>query len=100
MTYANILVEVHDQVGLIRLNRPKALNALSPDLMQELSDALEKFELDDNIHAIVLTGNEKAFAAGADVKVMKDWNYMEVYKSDFITVQWEQLTRCRKPIIA
>jgi enoyl-CoA hydratase len=100
MTYKNILVEVHGQVALIRLNRPQVLNALSPELMQELSDAIVKFEADDNIHAMVLTGNEKAFAAGADIKVMKDWNYMEVYKADFITAQWEQLARCRKPIIA
>jgi len=100
MTYQTILIETHGKVGLIRLNRPQALNALSPELMQELTDALLKFEADESIHAMVLTGSEKAFAAGADIKAMKDMSYMDVYKSDFITAQWEQLARCRKPIIA
>jgi enoyl-CoA hydratase len=100
MSYENILTEVHGQVGLIRLNRPQALNALSPALMDELTDALRKFSADDNIHAMVLTGNDKAFAAGADIKTMKDWDYMDVYKSDFITSSWEELARVRKPIIA
>ena len=100
MTYENILTEVHDKVGLVRLNRPQALNALSPKLMEELTDALLKFEADSSIHAMVLTGSDKAFAAGADIKAMKDWNYMDVYKADFITASWEQIVRCRKPIIA
>jgi len=100
MIYTNILTEIHGAVALIRLNRPQAMNALSPDLMRELTDALVKFDADNNIHAIVLTGNDKAFAAGADIKAMKDLNYIDVYKSDFITGEWEQLTRCRKPIIA
>ena len=100
MTYENILTEVHGKVGLVRLNRPQALNALSPKLTEELTDALLKFEADSGIHAMVLTGSDKAFAAGADVKVMKDWNYMDVYKADFITASWEQIARCRKPIIA
>jgi enoyl-CoA hydratase len=76
MNYENILTEVHGNVGLIRLNRPQALNALSPQLMDELTDALRQFGADDNIHALVLTGNDKAFAAGADIKAMKDWGYM------------------------
>lgn len=100
MNYENILTEVHGKVGLIRLNRPQALNALSPKLMDELTDALRTFEADDGIHALVLTGNEKAFAAGADIKAMKDWGYMDVYKSDFITASWEELSRVRKPVIA
>ena len=100
MTYENILTEVHGKVGLVRLNRPQALNALSPKLMEELTDALLKFEADANIHAMVLTGSDKAFAAGADIKVMKDWGYMDVYKADYITAGWEQITRCRKPVIA
>ena len=100
MAYQNILTEIHGKVALIRLNRPQAMNALSPDLMQELADALTTFEADDNIHVMVITGNENAFAAGADIKAMKDWSYMDVYKSDFITSQWEALTRCRKPVIA
>ena len=100
MTYENILTEVHGKVGLVRLNRPQALNALSPKLMEELTDALLKFEADATIHAMVLTGSDKAFAAGADIKVMKDWGYMDVYKADYITAGWEQITRCRKPVIA
>ena len=100
MSYENILVETHGKVVLIRLNRPQALNALSPALMKDLTAALQAFEVDDNVHAIVLTGSDKAFAAGADIKAMKDMSYMDVYKSDFITAEWEQIARCRKPIIA
>jgi enoyl-CoA hydratase len=100
MPYENILVETRGKVGLITLNRPKALNALSPDLMRELGEALTSFGSDDNVGAIVITGNEKAFAAGADIKVMKDWGYMDVYKSDYITAEWETINRIRKPVIA
>ncbi|MBX9631059.1 MAG: enoyl-CoA hydratase [Burkholderiales bacterium] len=100
MSYENILVESRGRVGLVTLNRPKALNALSPELMNELTQALETFEADDGIGCIVITGNEKAFAAGADIKAMKDKSYMDVYMSDFITANWEQVTRCRKPVIA
>ena len=100
MTYSNILSETHKNVGLIRLNRPKALNALSSELMIELGDALGKFESNDTIGAIVITGNEKAFAAGADIVEMKDKSYMDAYKQDFITDNWEEVTRCRKPVIA
>jgi enoyl-CoA hydratase len=100
MPYENILVETRGKVGLVMLNRPKALNALSPELMRELTDALVKFESDENIGAIVITGSEKAFAAGADIKAMKDWGYMDVYKADYITAEWETVARCRKPVIA
>ncbi|HZR04052.1 MAG TPA: enoyl-CoA hydratase [Burkholderiales bacterium] len=100
MTYANILVETRDKVGLIILNRPKALNALSPELMRELSSALTAFESDENIGAMVITGSDKAFAAGADIKAMKEWGYMDVYKTDYITAEWETVARCRKPVIA
>jgi enoyl-CoA hydratase len=100
MSYENILVETRGKAGLITLNRPKALNALSPELMRELGAALSAFETDENIGAIVLTGNEKAFAAGADIKAMRDWGYMDVYKTDYITAEWEAVTRCRKPVIA
>ncbi|MCC7546501.1 MAG: enoyl-CoA hydratase [Burkholderiales bacterium] len=100
MNYDNILVETRGKVGLITLNRPKALNALSPDLMRELSQAVQALEADEQIGAIVITGNEKAFAAGADIKAMKEWGYMDVYKSDFITAEWESVGRCRKPVIA
>jgi enoyl-CoA hydratase len=100
MAYENILVETRGKVGLITLNRPKALNALSPELMRELTDALTRFEGDDNIGAMVLTGSDKAFAAGADIKAMKDWGYIDVYTADYITAEWETLARCRKPVIA
>jgi len=100
MAYENILVETRGKVGLITLNRPQAMNALSPALMRELGAALSAFEADDAIGATVLTGSEKAFAAGADIKAMKDWGYMDVYKSDYITAEWETIARCRKPVIA
>jgi enoyl-CoA hydratase len=100
MLYENIVVETRGRVGVITLNRPKALNALSPALMNELSAAVNALEADDNIGCMIITGNEKAFAAGADIKAMKDRSYMDVYKSDFITAEWESVTRCRKPVIA
>ena len=100
MTYENLLVELRGKVGLITLNRPKAMNALSPELMRELSDALNKFEADDGCGAIVITGSGKAFAAGADIKAMRDWGYMDVYLADYITAEWEAVLRIRKPVIA
>ncbi len=100
MAYENILVETRGHVGLITLNRPKALNALSSPLMVELTEALDAFEADNNIRAMVLTGSEKAFAAGADIKEMQDKTWSEAYMEDFITAGWERLTRCRKPVIA
>ena len=98
--YENILVETRGRVGLVTLNRPKALNALNDALMNELGDALLKFEADEGIGAIVITGSEKAFAAGADIGAMKDWGYMDVYKSEYITRNWERLKQVRKPVIA
>jgi enoyl-CoA hydratase len=100
MTYENIVVETRGRVGLITLNRPKQLNALNDALMDELRDALTDFDRDDAIGAIVLLGSEKAFAAGADVSAMKDWSYMDVYKTNFITRNWEGLRSIRKPVIA
>jgi len=100
MPYENILVETQGRVGLIRLNRPKQLNALNDALMDELGDALAKLDADEGIGAIVLTGNEKAFAAGADIGAMKDWGYTDVYKSDYITRNWERMKTVRKPVIA
>jgi enoyl-CoA hydratase len=100
MAYENILVEANGAVGIIRLNRPKALNALCAALIAELGQALDAFEADDAIGAIVLTGSEKAFAAGADIKEMASKTYMDVYLTDFITKGWERITVCRKPIIA
>ena len=98
--YETILVSTHGKVGLITLNRPKALNALSPELTHELGLALDDFEANDAIAAVVITGSEKAFAAGADIKVMKDWSYMDVYKANFVSATWERLARFRKPTIA
>lgn len=100
MQYENILVTTHGRVGLVTLNRPKALNALNDALMDELGAALRAFDTDDGIGAIVITGTEKAFAAGADIGAMKDWSYMDVFKSDYITRNWEELKRTRKPVIA
>src|SRR4051812_36776046 len=100
MSYENIIVETRGKVGLITLNRPKALNALSPELMHGIAAALDAFEADGNIGCMVLTGSDKAFAAGADIKAMKQKTYMDVYKEDFISALWEWVTRCRKPVIA
>jgi enoyl-CoA hydratase len=100
MAYENILVETKGRVGIIRLNRPKALNALCDALVRELGTALDAFEADSAIGAIVLTGSEKAFAAGADIKEMASRSYMDVYLADFITDGWERVSVCRKPIIA
>jgi enoyl-CoA hydratase len=100
MNPETLLLETRGRVGLIRLNRPQALNALSTKLMEELEEALDAFEADDAIGAIVLTGNERAFAAGADIKEMKDKTFIEVYLGDFITRTWERTAQCRKPVIA
>ena len=100
MSYANILVETRGRVGLVTLNRPKALNALNDALMDELGHALAKFDADENIGCMVITGSDKAFAAGADIGAMKDWSYMDVYKSEYITRNWERIRSVRKPVIA
>jgi len=100
MAYEMILVETKGAVGLIRLNRPQALNAPCGQLMRELGQALKAFDKDDAVGCIVLTGSDKAFAAGADIKEMRDKTYMDVYLSDFITRGWERVTTCRKPIVA
>jgi enoyl-CoA hydratase len=100
MTYETILVETHGAVGLIRLNRPKALNALCDALMKELSQALDAFEKDDAIGAMVLTGSDRAFAAGADIKEMAGLDYMDVYLGGFISENWQRAATCRKPVIA
>ena len=100
MAYENILVETQGAVGIVRLNRPKALNALCAALIAELGAALDAFEADPAIGCVVLTGSEKAFAAGADIKEMASKSYMDVYLADFITQGWERVTTCRKPIVA
>ena len=98
--YRNLLVERRGAVGIITLNRPQALNALNAALISELASALDDFESDGAIGAIVLTGSEKAFAAGADVKEMVTKSYPELYVEDFITSGWERVGQCRKPVIA
>jgi len=100
MAYENIIVETHGRVGLIRLNRPAALNALCKALMDELTAAIDAFEADNGIGCMVLTGSERAFAAGADIKEMQPKTYMDVFREDFITANWERTARARKPIIA
>ena len=95
-----IAVEQKGRVGVITFNRPKQLNALNPQLMQELGAALQAFDANDGIGAIVITGSEKAFAAGADIGVMKDYSYMDAFMADYITRDWEHLRRIRKPVIA
>jgi enoyl-CoA hydratase len=100
MAYENIETSTKGHVGLIRLNRPKALNALCATLVAEMGRALDGFEADDNIRCIIVTGSDKAFAAGADIKEMADKTYVGAYLEDFITVGWERVTRCRKPVIA
>ena len=97
--YESIIVETKGSVGVVTLNRPNALNALNSSLIAELNCALEGFETDDDVGCIVITGSEKAFAAGADIKEMKDANYLDVYKRNFIR-EWEHITEVRKPVIA
>ncbi len=100
MAYELILAETRGKVGVITLNRPRQMNALNAQLMQELADALYGYDADDTIGAIVITGNEKAFAAGADIVAMKDWDFIDVYKADYITRDWEHIRKIRKPVIA
>ncbi|GIR53817.1 MAG: enoyl-CoA hydratase [Rhodospirillaceae bacterium] len=100
MVYENIIVERKDSVGIITLNRPKALNALSADLTRELEAALQDLDNDDAVGCMILTGSDKAFAAGADIKEMQSKTFMDVYLQDFITVAWEHVAKVRKPIIA
>ncbi|WP_366654140.1 enoyl-CoA hydratase [Fodinicurvata sp. EGI_FJ10296] len=99
MAYETIIVETRGKVGLITLNRPKALNALNKALIAEMTQAVEAFESDDAVGAIVLTGSEKAFAAGADIKEMASKTFIEAYGENFIA-DWQALTRARKPVIA
>jgi len=99
MAYQNILVETRGNVGLLTLNRPQALNALNSALIAEVNQALDAWEADDSVSCIVITGSEKAFAAGADIKEMQNKTYMEAYREDFIG-SWDRVSRCRKPVIA
>src|SRR6266700_8137045 len=98
--FSNILLERRGPVGIVTLNRPQALNALNAALIAELGAAFDDLEADPAIGAIVLTGSDKAFAAGADIKEMADKTYMQAYQEDFITRGWERVAQCRKPVIA
>ncbi|MGQ0545251.1 MAG: enoyl-CoA hydratase [Betaproteobacteria bacterium] len=100
MSYKFITVEQKERVALVTLNRPKQLNALNPELMQELGAALAAADADAGTGAIVITGSEKAFAAGADIGAMKDFSYMDAFLGDYITRDWEHIRRVRKPVIA
>lgn len=100
MSYECILTETDGAVGVITLNRPDALNAFNKKLMDEVTDAVLKFEADDAVGCMVITGSEKAFAAGADIKEMASKDYIDVYNEEFITANWEEATRARKPVIA
>lgn len=100
MNYQNIIVEVHGKVGVIQLNRAKALNALNDQLMDELGGALLQFDADENIACMVITGSDKAFAAGADIGAMAGFSYMDAYKNGYISRNWEQILQVRKPVIA
>jgi enoyl-CoA hydratase len=99
MAYETIIVETKGKVGLVRLNRPQALNALNARLNEELTAAIDAFEADDKIACVVITGNEKAFAAGADIKEMQAKSYMDAFKGDF-AASWDRIARMRKPAIA
>ena len=100
MNYETIITSRDERVALITLNRPKALNALNDQLMDELGHALQSFDADDEIACMVITGSEKAFAAGADITMMAKYNFMDVYKGDYITKNWETIRKVRKPVIA
>ena len=100
MTEKNVLTEIRENVIIAALNRPDALNALNDQLMDDLSLIVDEYEKNNDLKCLILTGSEKAFAAGADIKQMQPKSYMDVYKEDFITRNWERISRCRKPTIA
>ena len=100
MAYETLITEVDGHVATITLNRPDALNAFNNQLMDELTKALDTFEADTEVGCIIITGSKKAFAAGADIKEMRELSYMDAYYRDFITANWERTSRCRKPVIA
>ena len=97
--YTSILTEIHDRVGMVRLNRPKAMNALNSTMLTELMDVLDKFDADEDIGAVVITGNERVFAAGADIKEMMDVSAVEMFLSDSIS-QFDRIRGVTKPVIA
>jgi enoyl-CoA hydratase len=99
MQYADLLIEIHGKVAVIRLNRPKAMNALNDNMMNELGDALYKFDADPAINVIILTGSEKVFAAGADIAAMANYTYADTYPGNYIGRNWEHILNVRKPVI-
>ncbi|RMD49743.1 MAG: enoyl-CoA hydratase [Alphaproteobacteria bacterium] len=100
MAYENIITEVADSIGIIRLNRPKQLNALNSALLGELADCITAWDRSDKVRVIIITGNDKAFAAGADISEMAEKSFVEMFTSDFFGPESEAISRCRKPIIA
>ncbi|BEI40209.1 enoyl-CoA hydratase [Polynucleobacter sp. HIN9] len=100
MSYNTILTQTEGKVALITLNRPQVLNALNDELMDDLGDALLRFDADDAIACIVITGSEKAFAAGADISKMAQYDFQDTYRNNFITRNWETICKVRKPVIA
>ena len=99
MDYADLLIETHGKVAVIRLNRPKAMNALNDNMMNELGDALYHFDADPGVHCIILTGSDKVFAAGADIAAMADYDYADTYGGNYIGRNWEHILNIRKPVI-
>jgi enoyl-CoA hydratase len=99
MQYADLLIEIHGKVAVIRLNRPKAMNALNDNMMNELGDALYKFDADPAINCIILTGSDKVFAAGADIAAMANYTYADTYPGNYIGRNWEHILNVRKPVI-
>jgi len=99
MEYADLLIENHGKVAVIRLNRPKAMNALNDNMMNELGDALYKFDADPSVNVIVLTGSEKVFAAGADIAAMANYTYADTYPGNYIGRNWEHILNVRKPVV-
>ncbi len=99
MDYADLLIETHGKVAVIRLNRPKAMNALNDNMMDELGDALYRFDADPAIHCIILTGSDKVFAAGADIAAMANYDYADTYNGNYIGRNWEHILNIRKPVI-
>ncbi|CUH84343.1 enoyl-CoA hydratase [Thalassovita mediterranea] len=100
MAYETIIVEVEDHIALVKLNRPDAMNALNAQLMSELADAMKSAQTNDKVRCIVLTGNEKAFAAGADIKMMSEKSYTDVFTEDLFGAECAEVTNVRKPVIA
>src|SRR3569833_395657 len=100
MQNENFIIEINEKVALIRLNRPQALNALNEQMIDEMGNALVQFDRDENIGSIVNTGNEKAFAAGADIAAMAINSFMDVFKGDYFSRNWDQIRRVRNPVFA